>query len=143
MGGTDPVAQVDTTTLPAARAVSMAVAMQQDVGKLIEVWRKRGVNLGLGIGISSGYATLGNIGSEEQFHYTAIGPVVNLASRLCDEAQSGQILVAEAVYAEVEELAEVKRIGELSLKGFPKPVPVLQVVGLKKGASNLANQSSV
>jgi class 3 adenylate cyclase len=127
---------------PAARAVRMAVEMQQDVGKLIEVWRKRGINLGLGIGISSGYATLGHIGSEEQFHYTAIGPVVNLASRLCDEALSGQILIAEAVYAEVEELAEVERIGELSLKGFPRPVPVLQVAGLKKAISNLANRSS-
>lgn len=127
---------------PAARAVRMAVAMQRDVGQLIEVWRKRGINLGLGIGISSGYATLGHIGSEEQFHYTAIGPVVNLASRLCDEAAGGQILIAEAVYAEVEELAEVERIGELSLKGFPKPVPVLQVAGLRKAISNLANQSS-
>ncbi len=127
---------------PAVRAVRMAVAMQHDVGKLIEVWRKRGINLGLGIGISSGYATLGHIGSEEQFHYTAIGPVVNLASRLCDEALGGQILIAEAVYAEVEELAEVERIGELSLKGFPKPVPVLQVAGLRKAISNLANQSS-
>ena len=68
--------------------------------------------------------------------------MVNLASRLCDEALGGQILIAEAVYAEVEELAEVERIGELSLKGFPKPVPVLQVAGLKKAISNLANQSS-
>ncbi len=125
------------------RAVRMAVEMQQDVGKLIEIWRKRGINLGLGIGISSGYATLGHIGSEEQFHYTAIGPVVNLASRLCDEALSGQILISESAYAEVEELAEVEPIGDLSLKGFPKPLPVLQVVGLKKGPSNLANQSSV
>ena len=127
---------------PAARAVRMAVAMQQNVGKVIEVWRKRGINLGLGVGISSGYATLGHIGSEEQFHYTAIGPVVNLASRLCDEARSGQILIAEAVYAEIEELAEVERVEDLSLKGFPKPVPVLKVAGLKKAISNLANQSS-
>lgn len=124
---------------PAARAVRMAVAMQHDVGKLIEVWYKRGVNLGFGVGISSGYATLGHIGSEEQFHYTAIGSVVNLASRLCDEAQSAQTLIAEAVYAEVEDLAEVKYLEALSLKGFPKPVPVLQVVGLKERTSNLAD----
>jgi class 3 adenylate cyclase len=115
---------------PEARAVRMAVMMQQDVGKLTEAWDKRGINLGFGVGISSGYATLGHIGSEEQFHYAAIGSVANLASRLCDEARSGQILISEAVYAKVEELAEVEPIGELSLKGFPKPVPVLQVVGL-------------
>ncbi len=109
------------------------------VGELIEVWRKRGIKLGFGIGISSGYATLGHIGSEEQFHYAAIGSVANLASRLCDEARSGQILITEAVCAEVEELAEVERIGELSLKGFPKPVPVLQVVGVKEGTAKLAD----
>jgi len=124
---------------PEARAVRMAVMMQQDVEKLIEAWRKRGINLGFGIGISSGYATLGHIGSEEQFHYAAIGSVANLASRLCDKARSGQILITEAVYAEVEELAKVERIGELPLKGFPKPVPVLQVVSVKEETSNLAD----
>jgi class 3 adenylate cyclase len=124
---------------PEARAVRMAVMMQQEVGKLIEAWRKRGLNLGFGIGISSGYATLGHIGSEEQFHYAAIGSVANLASRLCDKARSGQILITEAVYAKVEELAEVERSGELTLKGFPKPVPVLQVVAVKKEASNLVD----
>jgi class 3 adenylate cyclase len=124
---------------PEVRAVRMATTMQRDVGKLIEGWRRRGIKLGLGIGISSGYATLGHIGSEEQFHYAAIGSVANLASRLCDEARSGQILITEAVYAKVDELAEVECTGELSLKGFPKPVPVLQVIGVKKGTSNLAD----
>lgn len=128
---------------PEARAVRMAVAMQQDVGKLIDVWRKRGIKLGFGIGISSGYATLGHIGSEEQFHYAAIGSVANLASRLCDEARSRQILIAEAVYAKVEALADVEHIGELSLKGFPKPVPTLQVVGLKEGTVDLDDQRSM
>ena len=64
---------------------------------------------------------------------------MNLASRLCDEALSGQILISESAYAEVEELAEVEPIGELSLKGFPKPLPVVQVVRLKKETSNLVN----
>jgi class 3 adenylate cyclase len=127
---------------PEARAVRMAVVMQQDVGKLIEEWRKRGVKLGFGIGISSGYATLGHIGSEEQFHYAAIGSVANLASRLCDEARSGQILITEAVYAKVEEFAEVEPVGELSLKGFPKPVPVLQVLGLNQVTSGLLNRGT-
>ena len=130
----DPVPCPD----PEARAVRMAVMMQRDVGKLIEQWRKRGLKLGFGIGISSGYATLGHIGSEEQFHYAAIGSVANLASRLCDKALSGQILITEAVSAKVEGLAEVESSGELSLKGFPKPVPVLQVVGIKEDTSYLA-----
>lgn len=131
----DPVPCPD----PEARAVRMAVMMQRDVGKLIEQWRKRGLKLGFGIGISSGYATLGHIGSEEQFHYAAIGSVANLASRLCDKALSGQILITEAVSAKVEGLAEVESSGELSLKGFPKPVPVLQVVGVKEETSYLAD----
>jgi len=121
---------------PAARAVRMAVEMQRDVGSLVEAWQKRGIKLGFGVGISSGYATLGHIGSEDQFHYTAIGSVVNLASRLCDEAKSGQILITESVYAEVEETAEVKHIGELALKGIPRPVPILQVVSLREGAAS-------
>jgi class 3 adenylate cyclase len=120
---------------PEARAVRMAVMMQQDVGKLIEQWHKRGLKLGFGIGISSGYATLGHIGSEEQFHYAAIGSVANLASRLCDKALSGQILITEAVSAKVEELAELESTGELSFKGFPLPVQVLQVTGIKKGVT--------
>ncbi len=126
----DPVPCPD----PEARAVRMAVMMQRDVDKLIEQWRKRGLKLGFGIGISSGYATLGHIGSEEQFHYAAIGSVANLASRLCDKALSRQILITEAVFAKVERLAEVESAGELSLKGFPKPVPVLQVVGVNEEA---------
>jgi class 3 adenylate cyclase len=121
---------------PAARAVRMATAMQRDVEKLVERWHRRGIKLGFGIGISSGYATLGNIGSEEQFHYTAIGTVANLASRLCDEAESGQILIAEAVYAEVEEFVDVKCVGELSLKGIPNPVSVFEVVRATEGTFN-------
>lgn len=120
---------------PAARAVRMAVEMRRNVGSLVEAWQKRGVKLGFGVGISSGYATLGHIGSEDQFHYTAIGSVVNLASHLCDEAKSGQILIAESVYAEVEEMAEVSHIGELALKGIPRPVPSFRWSASGKGLS--------
>jgi class 3 adenylate cyclase/HAMP domain-containing protein len=122
---------------PEIRAVRMAMEMQRDVEKLILGWRKRGIKLGFGIGISSGYATLGRIGSEEEFHYAAIGTVANLASRLCDKAKSGQVLIAESVYAKIEDLAEVKRIGDVSLKGFLKPVPVLEVVTLKDESPTL------
>lgn len=117
---------------PEVRAVRMAMTMQRDVEKLIEGWGKRGIKLGFGIGISSGYATLGRIGSEEEFHYAAIGTVANLASRLCDKARNGQVLIAESVYAKIDHFAEVERIGDVSLKGFLKPVPVLEVVALKK-----------
>lgn len=115
----------------AARALRMAVAMRNDVGRLLEDWRKRGLDLGFGIGIATGYATLGHIGTEDQFHYTAIGTVVNLASRLCDEAASGEILLSEAAFADAEALVQVTRGGELSLKGIPRPVPVLKLESLK------------
>lgn len=123
----DPVPCPD----PAPRAVRMAVAMQQELGKLVETWRKRGYELGFGVGIALGYATLGQMGFEGRFHYGAIGSVLNLASRLCDKARGGQILITQRVYAEVEELAEVEPVGELALRGFLKPVSALNVVGLK------------
>lgn len=126
---------------PEERAVRMALIMQQDVDKLINDWRDRGIDLGFGIGISSGYAMLGHIGSQKQFHYAAIGEVPNLASRLCDEAHSGQTLITEEIYAKVEEFAEVESIGELTLKGFPKPVKVLQLIGIENDNSISSNLS--
>jgi adenylate cyclase len=126
---------------PEARAVRMAVMMQQDVARLIEDWRGRGIDLGFGIGLTCGYATLGHIGSEEQFHYAAIGNVANLASRLCDEARSGQTLITEEIYAKVEEFAQVKSIGELTLKGFPKPVKVLKLIGIENENPTSSNLS--
>ncbi len=120
---------------PAPRAIRMALGMQREVDKLVEVWRKRGFNLGHGVGIALGYATLGQVGFQGRLHYGAIGSVLNLASRLCDEAEAGQILVTQRVYAEVEEMAEAKPIGELTLKGFLKPVPTFNVTGLKAGES--------
>lgn len=103
----------------------------RDVGALIDASSKRGINRGSGIGISSRYASFGHIGSEEQFHYAAIGSVANLASRLCDEAKSGQILITQPVYAAIENISKTERVGELTLKGFPKAVPVLQVVAIE------------
>ncbi|NND00782.1 MAG: HAMP domain-containing protein [Gammaproteobacteria bacterium] len=112
------------------QAVRMATGMQDEVGKLLVGWQKRDLNLGFGIGIATGYATIGHIGAEGQFHYTAIGSVANLASRLCDEAAGGEILVTESVYEEVESMVKVVSVCELSLKGFPNPVPILRVIGL-------------
>ncbi len=123
----DPVPCPD----PAARAVRMAVAMRQRVGELTETWRKRGHELDWGVGIAQGYATLGKIGFEGRFDYAAIGPVTNLAARLCGEAAGGQILISQRVYAAVEALAVADLVGDLSLKGFVKPVPAYNVWALK------------
>ena len=117
---------------PDARAVRMAVEMQQEVGGLVNTWRKEGHDLGFGIGIASGMATIGHIGTEDQFRYTAIGPVSNLASRLCDDAKDGQILVTAEVWSEVRDLVEAEDMGAQAFKGFPDPVPVLNITGLKQ-----------
>ena len=126
----DPVPVPD----PAVRAARMAVAIRAQVGELSEQWRKRGHELGFGLGIAMGYATLGKIGFEGRFDYAAIGTVTNLASRLSDEALSGQILVSQRVQAELEAIAEMEPVGPLTLKGFSRPVTVFNVVGLKEVA---------
>jgi len=102
--------------------------MRSEVSELIKSWNMRGFDLGFGVGIALGYATLGQVGFEGQFHYMAIGSVANLASRLCDQAENGEILITQRVFVDIEELAHVESNGELNLKGFPKPVPTFQVV---------------
>jgi len=116
---------------PAARAVRMALEMRKLVGDLSEKWRKRDHQLDFGVGIAQGYATLGKIGFEGRFDYAAIGTVTNLASRLCDKAQAGQILISQRVYSAVEELVDVEPIGALSLKGLHQPVSAYNVLYLK------------
>lgn len=120
---------------PAVRAVRMAVTMRERIGELIQHWRRRGHQLEFGVGIAMGYATLGKIGFEGRLDYGAIGTVTNLASRLCDEARPGQILVSQRVYAEVEAIAELEPVGELLLKGLARPVTAFNVVGLKEAVA--------
>ena len=122
---------------PAGRAVRMALAMRGRVDRLADTWRKRGHELGFGVGIAQGYATLGRIGFEGRFDYAAIGTVTNLAARLCGEAESGQILVSQRVHAAVEELAEAEAVGELTLKGFVRAVPTYNVLALKEVGSSV------
>jgi len=112
----------------AARSVRMAVDMRADVGALAEGWRGKGHELGFGIGIAQGYATLGPVGFEGRIDYAAIGTVVNLASRLCDAAADGQILISEPVRAAVGDLAETETLKPLALKGFQHAVPAYNVV---------------
>jgi adenylate cyclase len=116
---------------PALRAVRMAVAMQDRVGELVARWRKQGHDLDMGVGVAQGYATLGRVGFEGRFDYAAIGTVTNLAARLCDRAQGGQILISQKVFAETEDAVNTEPFTEIKLKGFPKPVGVFNVVGLK------------
>jgi adenylate cyclase len=116
----DPIAHDDHTE----RAVTMALAMQDGVGVLVEKWRGQGHELGFGIGIARGFATLGQVGFERRFDYAAIGTVTNLAARLCAEAKAGQILVSQKVAATVDAIAAAAPIGELALKGFARKVPV-------------------
>ncbi len=121
---------------PAARAVRMAAAMRECVSELSEKWRKRGHQLDFGVGISQGYATLGKIGFEGRLDYGAIGTVTNLASRLCDEARAGQVLICQRVYTAVEELVDVEPMGELTLKGLHRPVTAYNVLRLKDGPTS-------
>ena len=123
----DPLPQPDH----AERAVRMAVFLREGVAGLVRAWRRRGHSLGLGIGVAVGYATIGRIGFEERYEYTAIGSVANMAARLCAEAADGQILISEPVQGMVEELVETEQLGTLTLKGFQHPIPALNVVTMR------------
>ena len=116
---------------PNERAVRMALAIRERVGRMAEDWVKRGYELSLGIGIAQGFATIGAIGFEGRWDYSAIGTVTNLAARLCGEAPGDQILIAQRVYAGVETLVEVEPQEVLTLKGFRRPVIAYRVRGLK------------
>ncbi|HJQ51212.1 MAG TPA: response regulator [Gaiellaceae bacterium] len=112
---------------PAARAVRMAFEMREAMSALTTGWRKRGHELDFSIGVALGYATIGRIGFEGRYDYGAVGSVLNLASRLCDAAGPGQIVIGQRVLAEVEELVEAEPLGALELKGFGKPVQAFAI----------------
>lgn len=116
---------------PAERAVRLAVEARAAVDKLIAGWERLGIELGFGVGIAKGYATLGKIGFDGRYDYAAIGTVTNLGARLCGEAKSGQIIISQRVAAEIEALAELEPLGALVLKGFHSPIRAHNVVRLK------------
>ncbi|MCC6174417.1 MAG: HAMP domain-containing protein [Chloroflexi bacterium] len=124
----DPLPQSDHTE----RAVRMAMLLRERISGLAVGWRRHGHILGFGIGVALGYATVGRIGFEGRFEYTAIGSVVNLSARLCAEAVDGQILISESAFGTVEDLVETEQLGELLLKGIHRPVPALNVIGMRK-----------
>jgi adenylate cyclase len=112
------------------RAVRMALEMRARVGDLAVGWQRDEYELGFGIGIARGYATVGRIGFEGRFDYAAIGTVTNMAARLCDAAAPGQILVSQRVYTAVEAIVRAERVGDLTLKGLSRPIPTYNVLGL-------------
>jgi adenylate cyclase len=109
------------------RAVNMAVAMREAAGTLVADWRERGRDLGFGVGIAQGYATLGQIGFSERSGYTAIGTVCNVAARLCAEAKDGQILLTQRVNAALRGGVATEQIGALALKGLTQPTVAYNV----------------
>ena len=117
---------------PCQRAVNMAVEMRAGVAELAAHWRRQGYELGFGVGIAHGYATLGRIGFEGRFDYAAVGTVVNLSARLCSQAQDGQILIDSKVQAIVESLAATEPAGQLSLKGLRRPIAAFNVSALRR-----------
>jgi adenylate cyclase len=123
----DPL-PVEAHELQAAR---MACAMRERFTELAKGWARKGYDLGFGVGIATGYATLGRIGFEGRYDYAAIGNVVILAQRLSAEAKAGQVLVSQRVHAAIADEAETEPIGELTLKGISRPVPAFDVIGVK------------
>jgi len=123
----DPIPVADPTN----RAVRMAIAMRDRAAELSSAWRRHGYDLGFGVGVARGYATLGRIGFEGRFDYGAVGSVVNMASRLGNAAAAGQILISLRVFAEVEDVIDAEPAGELEMKGFHGPQQVFNVIGAK------------
>ena len=113
---------------PALQAVQMALEMRTAIGALTGKWRRLGHEIGFGIGVAHGFATLGTIGFEGRFDYAAIGTVSNVASRLCDEAKPGQILISPRVLMAVEDAVTVEPVGDFTLKGISRPVAAYNVL---------------
>jgi class 3 adenylate cyclase len=133
----DPIAQEDHVE----RAVRMAVTMRDRFQTLAAGWRKRGYELGFGVGIATGYATLGRIGYEGRYDYGAIGNVVILASRLSSQAGANQILLSQRAAGMVEDDIDVEPIGELEIKGLSRPVSASNVVAARQASASLAADS--
>jgi class 3 adenylate cyclase/CheY-like chemotaxis protein len=116
---------------PEAQAVRLAVAMRDRMLAVSENWRQRDYEFGFGVGVAAGYATLGCIGFEGRFHYGAIGSTVNLASRLCDAARDGQVLLNARARAALGDRVEVEPLPDLTLKGFSRPVRAFSVLSVR------------
>lgn len=114
---------------PAGSAVRLAIAMRTRMAELCRSWKRLGYRLGFGVGISLGYATVGMVGYEGRYDYTASGTAVNLAARLCDLADDGEILLSPRAYTAIEDDYSVEQKGEVHLKGIREPVLVYELKG--------------
>ncbi len=119
---------------PAGDALRLAMRMRGRMAELCRGWKRLGHRLGFGVGISLGYATVGMVGSEGRYDYTASGTAVNLAARLCDEAGDGDILLSPRAFAAVEDEFQAESAGELSLKGIQAPVEVFRMINDESGS---------
>jgi class 3 adenylate cyclase len=134
----DPIEVADAPL----QAVRLGCALRTEMAELTPEWRKRGYDLDFGVGIALGYATCGEVGFEGRSDYAAIGTVTNLASRLADEANRGQVLIAQRLYAEIEDEVEVEPVGEFTLRGFPRPVAAFNVLAVREARQALSQLSS-
>jgi adenylate cyclase len=123
----DPI-EVDK---PAERAIRMALALQRAFNPIAQAWLKLGHEVGLGIGIAQGDATLGVIGFEQRWEYAAIGNVPNLAARLCGAAHAGEIIVDGQTEHDIVHVADTEFVGALTLRGFQQPVPAFRLRKLR------------
>jgi class 3 adenylate cyclase len=109
--------------------------MRERFAELAVGWHRRGYDLGLGIGIALGYATLGRIGFEGRYDYAGVGAVTNMAARLSSAAAAGEILVSQRMHGVIEESVTTEPAGDLSLKGFSHPVPAFRVTGIRENGA--------
>jgi len=114
---------------PAGDAVRLAIEMRSCMVELCKSWKRLGHRLGFGVGISLGYATIGMVGSEGRYDYTASGTSVNLAARLSDRAEDGEILLSPRAFTAVEDDFRANSSGEVSLKGIREPIEVFRLAG--------------
>jgi adenylate cyclase len=117
------------------QAIRFALAAEEKFAALANSWKKRGIQLGLGIGVEAGYATLGRIGFEGRYDYGALGPVTSLAARLSSSAEAGQILIGPRVFGAVEDMVDAVHFGELDLKGFGRPITTFEIRGLRESGA--------
>jgi class 3 adenylate cyclase len=125
---------------PVLDAVRLALEIRATFERIREPWLKLGHPIGLGLGIASGYATLGLVGFQGRTDYTAIGGVVNVAARLCDRARDGQILIGQRAYNDVESLLDAEPLGAFELKGVRNKVETYSVLGLKDQAAPMEHR---